>query len=79
MMVSKGCFEISKTMVAPYRIQYRLPNNMVLLVTIDKFDPNLMLVNINKLKPCRFIENKTLQVVSVKPSDLVTCEDVQTR
>jgi hypothetical protein len=38
-----------------------------------------MLVNINKLKPYRFIENKTLQPVLVKPSDLVTDEPVQTK
>jgi hypothetical protein len=33
---------------------------MVLLVTIDKFDPNPMLVNVNKLKPYKFIEDRTL-------------------
>ncbi len=38
-----------------------------------------MLVNINKLKPYMFIENKTLQPVLVKPSDLVIDELVQTR
>ncbi len=38
-----------------------------------------MLVNINKLKPYRFIEDKTLQVILVKPNDLVTNEHVQTR
>lgn len=30
---------------------YYLPNNMILLVNMDKFDPNLVLVHINKLKP----------------------------
>jgi hypothetical protein len=35
----------------------------MLLVTIDKFDPNLKLVNINKLKPYRFVEDHTLQLV----------------
>ncbi len=34
----------------PYQIQYCLPNNTILLIIIDKFDPNPMLVNINKLK-----------------------------
>jgi hypothetical protein len=38
-----------------------------------------MLVNINKLKPYRFIEDKTLQPVLVKPGDLVTDELVQTK
>jgi hypothetical protein len=52
---------------------------MVLLVTIDKFDPNPMLVNINKLKPYKFIEDKTLQPISVKLGDLVTYEPVQSK
>jgi hypothetical protein len=38
-----------------------------------------MLVNINKLKPYKFIENKTLQHVLIKPSDLVTDEPIQTK
>jgi uncharacterized protein YfbU (UPF0304 family) len=46
---------------------------------IDKFDPNPMFVNLNKLKPYRFIEDKTLQLVLVKLSDLVIDELVQTR
>jgi hypothetical protein len=38
-----------------------------------------MLVNINKLKPYRFIEDKTLQLILVKPGDLVIDELVQTK
>ena len=34
----------------PCRVQYLLPNNTVLLVTVDKFDPDLVIVNLNKLK-----------------------------
>ena len=37
----------------PYRVQYLLPNNIVLLVTVDKFDPDPVIVNINKLKTYR--------------------------
>ena len=40
----------------PYRVQYLLPNNTVLLVTVDKFDPDPVIVNINKLKTYRFLE-----------------------
>jgi len=54
-------------------------NNNVILVIIDKFDPNPRLVNINKLKPYRFIENRTLKLILAKPSDLVTNEHVQTK
>jgi hypothetical protein len=53
-----------------------LPNNIVLLVTIDKFDPKLVLVNVNKLKPYMFIEDKTLQPIWVKLGDLVTDEPI---
>jgi hypothetical protein len=55
-----------------------LPNNIVLFVTINKFDPNLVLININKLKPYKFIEN-TLQRVLAKSNDLVIDELVQTK
>ena len=37
----------------PYRVQYLLPKNTVLLVTVDKFDPDPVIVNINKLKTYR--------------------------
>ncbi len=33
-----------------------LPNNIVLLVAIEKFETNLMLVNVNKLKPYKHME-----------------------
>jgi tellurite resistance protein TehA-like permease len=42
----------------PYRVQYVLHNNMVLLLTFINFEPNPMLVNINKLKLYKFIEYK---------------------
>jgi len=38
----------------PYMIQYCLLNNTTFLVIVDKFDPNPILVNINKLKPYQF-------------------------
>jgi hypothetical protein len=40
----------------PYKIQYVLPNNIVLLVTIEKFKTNLVLVNMNELKPFKYME-----------------------
>jgi hypothetical protein len=64
-------------MVWTYWIQYCLPNNIVLLITIDKFDCNIVLVNINKLKPCKVIENKILQYVLVKLGNLVTNKPIQ--
>ncbi len=43
-------------------------------MTIDKFDPNLILVNINKLKPYRFVEDQTFQPVLTKPNDFLLKE-----
>jgi len=40
----------------------------MILVTINKFDHNLVLVNINKLKPYRFVEGHTFQPILVKPN-----------
>ncbi len=40
----------------PYILQYVLPNNIVLFVTIEKFETNPMLVNVNKLKPYKYME-----------------------
>jgi hypothetical protein len=38
--------------------KYVLPNNTVLLVTIEKIETNPMLVNVNKLKPSKYMEFK---------------------
>jgi hypothetical protein len=40
----------------PYKIQYVLLNKIVLLVTIEKFQTNPKLVNMNKLKPYKYME-----------------------
>ena len=48
----------------PYRVQYLLPNNKVLLVTVDKFDPDPVIVNINKLKTYRCPEEGLLDLSS---------------
>ncbi len=31
-------------------------------MTLNKFDPNLMLVNVNKLKPYQFLDEETLTI-----------------
>jgi hypothetical protein len=48
-------------------------------VTIDKFDPNLILININKLKPYRFIEDQTLQPILAKPNDFLLEEPMDVK
>ncbi len=45
---------------------------------IDKFNFNLVLVNINNLKPYRFIEDQTLQPILAKPNDFLSEELVDT-
>jgi hypothetical protein len=48
--ISKHALNFQRQWFGPYRIQYSLPKNTILLINIDKFDPNPVLVNINKLK-----------------------------
>ncbi len=50
--------KFTKKWFGPYKVQYVLPNNIVLLVTIEKFETNLVLVNVNKLKPYKYMELK---------------------
>lgn len=49
----------------------------MLLVTINKFNPNIILVNINKLKPYRFVEDSTLQPILAKANDLLLEEPIE--
>ncbi len=78
-VISKHASKFQRRWFGPYIIQYCSPNNIVLLVTIDKFDPNPIFININKLKPYKFIEDKTLQLVFANPSDLVTNKPIKTK
>jgi hypothetical protein len=43
--------KFKKWWFGPYKIHYSFPNNIVLFVNINMFEPNPILVNINKLKP----------------------------
>ncbi len=47
-----------------YKIQYVLPNNIVLLVNIEKLQTNPMLVNVNKLKLYKFMEFEVQKKIS---------------
>jgi hypothetical protein len=38
--------------------KYVLPNNIMLLVTIEKFETNPMPVNVNKIKPYKYMESE---------------------
>jgi len=48
---TKNCF-------GSFRVHYVLFNNTILLMIFINFEPNPLLVNINKLKPYKFIEFK---------------------
>jgi hypothetical protein len=48
--------KLKKWWFGPYKTQYCVPNNILLLINIDKFEPNPILVNINKLKPYRYLD-----------------------
>jgi hypothetical protein len=50
-----------------------------MLVIIDKFNPNSILVNTNKLKPYKFIKDKTLELVLVKLNDFLSEELVEVK
>jgi hypothetical protein len=41
---------------SPFTVQYYLPNNIILLVFVNNFEPNLVLVNVNKLKPLTCVD-----------------------
>jgi hypothetical protein len=44
---------------SPYRVQYALPNNTVFLVSLQHFDPDPVVVNVNKLKPYQVLGNNS--------------------
>jgi hypothetical protein len=60
-------------------IHYCLPINIVMLVIIDKFNPNSILVNTNKLKPYKSIKDQTLEPILVKLDDFLLEELVQVK
>ncbi len=50
--------KFTKKCLGSFRIHYVLFKNTVLLMAFINFEPNPLLVNINKLKPYKFIEFK---------------------
>jgi hypothetical protein len=47
--------KFKKRWFGPFRVQYCLPNNIILLVFVNNFEPNLVLINVNKLKPYTYV------------------------
>jgi hypothetical protein len=48
--------KFKKRWFGSFRVQYCLPNNIVIFVSINNFEPNLVLVNVNKLKPYTYVD-----------------------
>jgi hypothetical protein len=48
--------KFKKRWFGPFKVQYYLPNNIVLHVYVNKFEPNPILVNVNKLKLYKYVD-----------------------
>jgi len=48
--------QFKKRWFGPFRVQYCLPNNIIILVFVNKFEPNPVLINVNKLKPYTYVD-----------------------
>jgi hypothetical protein len=48
--------KFKKRWFGPFKVQYCLPNNIVIFVFVNNFEPNLILVNVNKLKPYTYVD-----------------------
>jgi hypothetical protein len=48
--------KFKKRWFGPFMVQYFLPNNIVFLVVVNNFEPNPLLVNVNKLKPYTYMD-----------------------
>ncbi len=52
--------KLKKRWFDPFKVQHCLPNNIILLVSVNNFEPNPILVSVNKLKPYKY-EDQTLK------------------
>ncbi len=58
--------KFKKRWFGPFMVQYCLPNNIILFVSINKFELNLVLVNVNKLKPYKYVDQTLEGIQSSK-------------
>jgi hypothetical protein len=47
--------KFKKRWFGPFRVQYCLPNLFIFLIFVNNFEPNIILVNVNKLKPYKHV------------------------
>jgi len=48
--------KFKKRWFGPFRVEYWLLDNTILFVSINNFEPNPLLVNVNKLKPYTYVD-----------------------
>jgi uncharacterized membrane protein len=50
--------KFNKRWFGPFGVQYCLPNNIFIFVYVKNFEPNPVLVKVNKLKPYTYVDQK---------------------
>jgi hypothetical protein len=58
--------KFKKRWFGPFRVQYSLPNNIDILISVIDFEPNPILVNVNKLKPYKYMDQTLKGIQSLK-------------
>jgi hypothetical protein len=58
--------KFKKGWFGPFKVEYCLSKNIVFLVSVNNFEPNLLLCNVNKLKPYRYVDQKLKGIHSSK-------------
>jgi len=48
--------QIQKRWFGPFKVQYCLSNNIVIPIYVNNFEQKLILVNVNKLKPYKYVD-----------------------
>ncbi len=48
--------KFKKRWFGPLKVEYCLPNNIILFVSVNNFEPNPILVNVNKLNPYTYVD-----------------------
>jgi hypothetical protein len=58
--------KFKKRWFGPFRVQYCLPNNIVIFIYVNNFELNPILVNVNKLKPYTYVDKKLKRIQSLE-------------
>ncbi len=54
--------KFKKRWFGPFRVQQCLPNNTNILIFINNFEPNPILVIVNKLKPYKYVDQTLKEI-----------------